>query len=163
MANQQGFTQKQVESAILAGLRSGGRDTRLSAGRAAERAATHRSILAHYREHAQESLSNGDHLQAAEKSWGAFAQTIKAIGADHRLSVSHHAGIVGVADQLTLLVGASDAVSGAVLRQGLAFARSLHQHFYENDLSNATVVANTGEVSEAIDLLQELFPPEQSP
>ena len=70
MAKHADFSDEQVKGAIRAGLREGRRPNRMSAGRAAERAATHRSIRSRYLEHAQESLAVGDYLQAAEKSWG---------------------------------------------------------------------------------------------
>jgi hypothetical protein len=120
-------------------------------------------MLARYREHARRSLNSGDYLQAAEKSWGAYAQTVKAIGADNQLSVSHHSEVVGVGSELAALVGTSDDVRGYALSVGLAFARSLHQHFYENDLSDRMVITSSDAVATAIDLLQELFPPEPYP
>ncbi len=132
----------------------------MSVGRAAERAATHRSILTRYREHARQSLDSGDYLQAAEKSWGAYAQTIKAIVSDHRWRATHHGSIIGVAAELASLAGHSDPEAGDVLRGGLAFARSLHQHFYEEDLPDGMVIASADNVAIAIDLLQELFPGE---
>ena len=162
MAKHSDFSEKQVVDSIRAGLKEGRRPARMSAGRAAERAQTHRSIRARFQDHAQQSLSSGDYLQAAEKSWGAYAQTVKAIVADRRLRATHHASIIGVADRLAQLVGTSDPVAGHVLSTGLAFARSLHQHFYEDDLSDETVIANSNEVIDAIDLMQELFEPESS-
>lgn len=154
------FSPQQVTDAIVAGLREGRQPARMSAGRAAERAATHRNILTRYREHAQQSLDAGDYLQAAEKSWGAYAQTVKAIGADRRFRVADHTSIVGVGSELASLVSLSDAVRGYVLAVGLAFAQSLHQHFYENNLSDRMVVTSSDAVGTSIDLLQELFPAE---
>ena len=157
MVEQSKFSVEQVAVAIRAGLREGRRQVSLSPTEAEDKAAVYRSNLAHYRQHVQTSLDAGDYLQAAEKSWGSYAQTIKVIGADHRLSIRHHGSVIGVADRLALLVGASDPPYGHVLSTGLVFARSLHQHFYENDLSDEMVVANSNEVNNAIDLMQELF------
>ena len=122
----------------------------------------HRGILSHYRQHARQSLADGDYLQAAEKSWGAYAQTVKTIGADHRLRIAHHAGIAAVASRLAALVRASDPVAGSALRYGLATARSLRQHFYENDLPDDEVIEAAADVATAIDLMQRLFPAEPS-
>ena len=155
------FTPQQVTAAIRNGLGSKA-NARLSTRRAAERSTAHRGILAHYRRHIQHSLDEGDYLQAAEKSWGAYAQTVKAIGADHRLRIAHHAGIVAVASRLASLTRESDPVAGNALRYGLATARSLHQHFYENDLPDDEVIAATADVAIAIDLMQRLFPTEPS-
>ena len=160
MTNPADFTPEQVADAIGAGLREGRRPARMSAGRAAERAATHRNIMARYRDHAQQSLASGDYLPAAEKSWGAYAQTVKAIGADHRFPVTDHTGIVGVGSELASLVSASDSVRGYVLSVGLAFAQSLHQHFYEDNLSDRMVITSSDAVGTTIDLLQEIFPSE---
>ena len=132
----------------------------MSVGRAAERAATHRNILARYREHAQQSRDAGDYLQAAEKSWGAYAQTVKAIVSDHRWRATDHGSIIGVASELAALAGHSDPEAGDILRHGLSTARSLHQHFYEEDLPDGMVIASADDVAIAIDLLQELFPGE---
>ena len=159
MAKHSGFSDKQVADAIRAGLREGRRPARMSVSRAAERAAAHRSIRARYQEHGQQSQSAGDYLQVAEKSWGAYAQTIKALVSEHRWRATHHSSIIGVADQLALLAGQSDAAAGETLRHGLSTARSLHQHFYEEDLSDQMVVTNAADVSSAIDLMQELFSP----
>ena len=153
------FHSPQVVAAIRSGIGSARQDDQLSPRRAAQRSAAHRRILAHCRQHISKSLNEGDYLQAAEKSWGAYAQSIKAIGADHRLRISHHAGIIGVASRLASLVRASDPVAGNVLRHGLATARSLHQHFYENDLPDDEVTA-AADVDTAVALLRQLFPPE---
>ena len=153
---------QQVSDAIRAGLREGRQPVDLSATEGAQQAMVYRRNLAHYRDHVQKSIDEGDYLQAAEKSWGAFAQTIKAVAADHRLRLTHHASIMGVADHLALLAGSVDTVAGQALRQGLLTARSLHQHWYEDDLSDTTVTTSSREVMAAIDLLQELFPADAS-
>ena len=111
---------------------------------AEDKAATYRSNLAHYRQHVQTSLDAGDYLQAAEKSWGSYAQTVKAIGADHQLSIAHHASVVGAGGQLAALAGGSDRLSGSILSNGLSAALSLHQHFYENHLPDVTVTDYVG-------------------
>lgn len=160
MAGSPNLSPQQVSDAIRAGLREGRQPVDLSATEGPQQAGVYRGNLAHYRGHVQKSLDEGDYPQAAEKSWGAYAQTIKAVAADHGLRVTHHASIIGAADQIALLVGSVDSAAGYVLRHGLSTARSLHQHWYENDLSDVTVTADTYEVMAAIDLLQELFPSE---
>ncbi len=160
MATHQNFSEQQVAAAIHAGLREGRRQVGLSPTEAEDKTATYRGNLYHYRQHVQTSLDAGDYLQAAEKSWGSYAQTIKAIGADHLLSITHHASIIGVAGQLADLANQSDQQNGVALADGLHIARSLHTHFYENDLPDSTVVTAAGRVATAIDLMQELFAPE---
>lgn len=162
MAGSPKLSSQQVGDAIRAGLREGRQPVDLSPAEASQQSTVYRGNLAHYRSHAQTSLDEGDYLQAAEKCWGSYAQTIKAIGADHMLRITHHASIIGAAGQLTALAADVDRESGLILRHGLSAARSLHQHFYENDLPNQIVVANVSDVSLAIDLLHELFPSEVS-
>ena len=162
MATHQNFTEQQVEAAIRAGLREGRRQVNLPAAEAEEKAATYRSNLAHYLQHVQTSLDAGDYLQAAEKSWGSYAQTVKAIGADHQLSIAHHASVVGAGGRLATLAGEADPVSGNVLRHGLSAALTLHQHFYENHLPDVTVIGYVEDVGITIELMQELFAPEDA-
>ena len=147
-------------AAVAAGLRRANRDVDLSPEDAARQVALYQNNLAHYRQHVWKSLDEGDYLQAAEKSWGAYAQIIKSIGADRQFALSHHGVIVGVAARLASLVGGFDPIAGDVLSSGLAYARSLHQHFCENDLPDEMVIASSEAVAAAIDLLQRLFPPE---
>ena len=150
------FAMQQVADAIRAGL-NGRADTEASPGEFEELSATYRGNLHHYREHVQKSLAEGDYLQAAEKSWGAYAQAIKIIGADHGLHIASHRSILRVADRLTALVGQTEDATAAALANGLLVARAMHTHFYENDLPGPTVVAGAGTVSTTIDLLQQLF------
>ena len=88
---------------------------------------------------------------------GAHAQTVKAIASDHHWRATHHGSIIGVGSELAALAGQSDLTDGEVLRHGLATARSLHQHFYEDDLPDGMVAASVVDVNTAIELMQELF------
>ncbi len=155
------FSAEQVAEAIRAGLPRRP-DIVLTEAEAAESTATYRDNLTHYREHVQESLAGRDFRQVAEKSWGAYTQTIKAIAADHRLRVRSHANILRVAEQLTSLVSSSDPDLGAVLDMGANSAHSLHIHFYENDLPNETVSRRAASTAEAIDVMQEIFGTERA-
>ena len=152
------FTDEQVVAAIRAAY-SPRWDTSLSQEDAAAHAATYRASLAHYRQHVQRSLDERDYLQVAEKSWGAFTQVIKAIGADHRIKLSSHVGIYRVAGELASLVGQLDPNAESALNNATGLVSSLHTHFYENNLTDAVVIQSAGTVSNAIDQLQDLFPP----
>ena len=155
------FTPQQVAGAVQTALRPGRPPVALSPGDAAGKAAAYRDNLAHYRRHAQKSLDEGDYRQAAEKSWGAYTQTIQAIAADHRLLVPTHSGILRVSGQLTDVVAQSgDRNTVIILTRGLIAARALHTHFYENDLPDDAVILSSADVATTIDLLQRLFPPE---
>ena len=152
------FTSEQVVAAIRAAF-SPRWDTSLSAEDAAAQAATYRANLDHYRKHVQRSLDESDYLQVAEKSWGAFTQIVKAIGADHQIKLSSHVGIYRVAGELAALVGQLDPDAEIALNIVTTSVHSLHTHFYENDLTDAVVIQSAGTVSDGIDLLQEYFPP----
>lgn len=151
------FTNAQVTAAIRAAY-SPRWDTSLSPADAVTHAATYRSIQAHYRRHIRLSLDDGDFLQAAEKSWGAFTQAVKAIGADHRIKLSSHVGIYRVAGELASLIASNDADAADALNRAAATASGLHMHFYENHLTAAMVTQSAGDVADAIDLLQDWFP-----
>ena len=145
-----------MADAIRAGLPNRS-DILLGEFEASELAATYRDSLGHYRHHVQKSLAEGDYRQAAEKSWGAFTQTIKAIAAEHSLRVCSDANILRVSEQLTSLVLNSDPDWGEILDNGSNSAHSLHIHFYENDLPDETVMRRTQSAAKAVDLLQELL------
>ena len=151
------FTAQQIDNARRTGLRIARRNYVLTPEEAAQKGATYRNNLAHYRNLAQKCLGEGDYLQAAEKSWGAYAQTIKSAGADYAMNVATHRNVLSVAQQLTALAATADAADAARLHSGFTSARSLHQHFYEDDLGAAEVERSVAEVMEAIDLLQRLF------
>ena len=155
---QPAFTDEQVVAAIRAAY-SPRWDTSLSEEDAAAHAGTYRANLAHYRRHVQRSLDESDYLQVAEKSWGAFTQVIKAIGADHRIKLSSHVGIYRVAGELASLVGQLDPDSENTLNDAATLVHSLHGHFYENDLTDTMVIRSAATVSDGIDMLQEYFPP----
>ena len=159
MSNAQpSFTDEQVVAAIRAAF-SPRWDTTLSKEDAASHAENYRANLAYYQEHVQRSLDESDYLQVAEKSWGAFAQTVKAIGADHRIKVSSHVGLYRIAGELAELIGQADPDVGRTLNTATGLVSSLHTHFYENNLTDAVVIHSAAAVSEAIDLLQNYFPP----
>ena len=157
-APQPTFTNEQVVAAIRTAF-SPRWDTSLSEEDAAAHAETYRANLAHYRQHVQRSLDEGDYLQAAEKSWGAFTQIVKAIGADHQIKLSSHVGIYRVAGELASLVGQLNPDAENMLNDTATLVSGLHTHFYEGNLTDAMVGQSAGTVSDGIDLLQEYFPP----
>ena len=152
------FTVEQVTAAIRAAF-SPRWDTSLTPDEAIDHAANYRFVQAHYRRHIRRSLDEGDYLQVAEKSWGAFTQTVKAIGADHHIMLSSHVGIFRVAGELAALIASSDADAAESLNNAVAAANGLHMHFYENNMPATVVTQSAAVVSDAIDLLQDWFPP----
>ena len=152
------FTVEQVTGAIRAAF-SPRWDTSLTPDEAVAHAANYRLVQAHYRRHIRRSLDEGDYLQVAEKSWGAFTQTVKAIGADHHIMLSSHVGIFRVAGELAALIAPSDADAAESLNLAAILVSGLQMHFYENNLPGSVVAQSAGAVSDAIDLLQDWFPP----
>ncbi len=122
-----------VAAAIRASFRMPS-DSEIAPGDAPALARTYRSIMDNCRQHGRQYLAAGDYRQAAEKSWGAFAESIKSIAADYGMKFSFHGTIISVASRLATLAAQDAPDAGEVLRHGLNSARSLHQHFYENDL-----------------------------
>ena len=132
-------------------------DSEIAPGDAPALARTYRSMMEEYRQHGRQYLAEGDYRQAAEKSWGAFAESIKSIAADYAMKISFHGSIISVASRLAALANRDDPDAGAVLRAGLHLARSLHQHFYENDLEPEVINLAADDVNAAIDLMQQRF------
>ena len=132
-------------------------DTELPNGQAATFAQNYRNSMNYYWRHGEEYLETGDYQQAAEKSWGAYAASVKSIAADHGMRISFHGSIVSVASALASLAAQDNSAEGAALRDGLSAARSLHQHFYENDLPGEEVEFSASRVGAAIDLMQQRF------
>ena len=152
------FTPHQITAAIRSQTGRGRPPVAMDPNDAAEKTAAYQDSLAHYRRHARQSLAAGDYRQAAEKSWGAYTQTIKAIAADHQSLIPSHAGIIRASEQLTRLVRQSGRGDlSLILDRGLVAARALHQHFYENDLPDDTVVVAFDDVAAALDLMQQLY------
>ena len=151
------FTPQQVDDAVRAGLRGSRRDFALSPGDAADKGDAYQGNLAHYRELAQRCLADGDYRQAAEKSWGAYAQTIKVIAAARGMNVETHRSLLRVAQELNALAGSADPAIADRLRMGFHIAQTLHQHFYENNLLDGEVDKAAADVLYAIGLLQARF------
>ena len=144
-------------AAVIRAAMRGRSDAELRPEDTARIAASYRRNLDYYRQHGRECLAAGDYRQAAEKLWGAYAQSVKSIAADYGMRISFHGSIISVGDALAALSAQDDPAAGEALDEGLARARSLHQHFYENDLSDRAVIRSSARVAEAIDLMQRRF------
>ena len=145
-----------VAAAIRAAFRVPS-DSEIAPGDGPALARTYRSMMEEYRQHGLQYLAEGDYRQAAEKSWGAFAESVKSIAADYAMKISFHGTIISVASRLATLAAQDEPDTGAVLRAGLHSARSLHQHFYENDLEPEVIDLAADDVNAAIDLMQHRF------
>ena len=101
---------------------------------------------------AEEEFQRGDLRQAAEKGWGAAAQTLKSIaelrGWDH---YAHwHLG-----DTISRL---SEERPNAGLLRGFSAAESLHRFFYESGLSRNAVRYYLDDVRTLVEGLRTLLP-----
>ena len=144
-------------AAVIRAAMRGRSDAELRPEDTARIAASYRRNLDYYRQHGRECLAAGDYRQAAEKLWGAYAQSVKSIAADYGVRISFHGSIVSVGHALATLTGQDDPDAGESLASGLDSARSLHQHFYENDLPDQAVIRSSGRVAAAIDVMQQRF------
>ena len=151
------FTPQRVDDAIRAGLRGGRRNYSLTPSEAADKSDAYQGNLVHYQGLVEKCLAEGDYRQAAEKSWGAYAQTIKVIAAAHGMNVANHRSLLRVASELNTLAGSSDPAFYARLRMGYHTAQTLHEHFYEGNMPDAEVISSAADVQDAIDLLQALL------
>ena len=143
-------------AAIRAAMR-GRSDAELRPEDTARVAASYRRNLDYYRQHGRECLAAGDYRQAAEKLWGAYAQSVKSVAADYGVRISFHGSIVSVGHALAILAAQDDSAAGDSLDSGLDAGRSLHQHFYENDLPDLAVIQRSHRVAAAIDAMQQRF------
>ena len=143
-------------AAIRAAMR-GRSDAELRPEDTARIAASYRSNMDYYRQHGRECLAAGDYRQAAEKMWGAYAQSVKSVAADYGVRISFHGSIISVGHALATLAAQDDSAAGDSLDAGLDAGRSLHQHFYENDLPDQAVIQRAHRVAAAIDAMQQRF------
>ena len=150
-------TNGQDAAAIIRAALRGRSDSELPPEEIHAFAQNYRNSMNHYWRHGEEYLEARDYQQAAEKSWGAFAASVKSIAADHGMRISFHGSIISVASALASLASQNDSAEGEALRDGLSAARSLHQHFYENDLPGEEVEFSASRVGAAIDLMQQRF------
>ena len=150
-------TAQQVDAAIRTGLRGNRRNFSLTPSEAADKGAAYQGNLAHYQGVVEICLADGDYRQAAEKSWGAYAQTIKVIAAAHGMNVANHRSLLRVANELNTLAGSADPAIANRLRMGYHMAQTLHEHFYEGNMPDAEVIRAAGDVRYAIGLLQTLL------
>lgn len=87
-------------------------------------------------DHAEKQLNHHDRVQAAEKIWGAVAQTLKAIGEQRGWEHRGHINIIFIGQQLSLEFGRFRE-----FERYLALAERMHQNFYENSWNEPSVRA----------------------
>ena len=85
---------------------------------------------------AVEEMERGDLRQAAEKGWGAAAQTVKALAESRGWEHHAHRHLSEAVSRLA--VGADNYP----LLRGYASAQALHTSFYEGGLSTEAIIDN---------------------
>ena len=95
-------------------------------------------------------LAEGDLLQAAEKGWGAAAQSVKAVAEQRGWRHSTHGDLFRAINRLT-----NEAADPSLHKQFLV-ANGLHNNFYEGELPRASVAAGLEDVEELVRNLQRL-------
>ena len=81
-------------------------------------------------------FSEGDLRQASEKGWGAAAQIVKAVAENWKGYGARHRGHQHL---IAMVAGLSMLDPAGGLDAKFREARSLHENFYENDLSESAV------------------------
>ena len=143
-----------VAAAIRAALRSVRGNTDLSPGYASDLSESYRNCAKHFVRRSRESIESGDYHKAAKMTWAAFAASVDAVAADHRMRISRHLDTSRVCGTLAVNL---DLHAKNTLHIGLHSARSLYQHIYDNYLEPDDVTYAAARVEAAIDLMQQRF------
>ena len=111
-----------------------------------------------FRDSAWEHLDKEDLPQASNKAWGLVAETVKAISAQHGGIIHTHRAIAEVVDELALLVANAGEPDTANWIHGVFLAASrLHINFYEDELSENSVIGGLMQCEELAELLRRRF------
>ena len=98
----------------------------------------------HFIRQADDELAKGDHLQAAEKGWGAVAHALKSIAEQRGWNHNKHLLLHDTAMQLF------DEFDKRELSLHYYAADSLHQNFYAN-------ILEWDEVQRSVEVVKELL------
>ena len=111
-----------------------------------------------FRDSAWRHLDEGDLPQASNKAWGLVAETVKDIAARHGAIIHTHRTIAAVIDELRLLVAnAGDPATARWINAIFLTAGKLHSNFYENELSEYSVLDGLMACEELSERLYALF------
>ena len=116
------------------------------------------ALARNFRNSAWQHLNDGDLPQASNKAWGLVAETVKDISAQHGRIIHTHLAIMKVVDELALLVASAGEVDTARwIGASLAIASRMHINFYENELSENSVIGSLIQCEELSALLYRRF------
>ena len=97
-------------------------------------------------------LAQGDLQQASEKGWGAAAQMMKAIADARGWEHGRHRHLHRIASRLRGETGDGD------IRRLFAVASTLHENFYENQMTAADIEQDLADVERLLEKLEALMP-----
>ena len=104
----------------------------------------------HLLERAQQSLADGDLIQASEKGWGAAAQAMKAAADRRSWQHNSHGALFQIASRLAAETG------DRRIRELFSLASALHTNFYEHWMPQDMVADNLESVAELVEKLEAL-------
>lgn len=99
---------------------------------------------------AEESVAQGDLLQASEKGWGAAAQMVKGVAQRRGWKHDGHRELYQVVNRLAQETGDRQ------IRIRFASASALHSNFYEHWMPREMVEDNLAEIREFVQMLDQL-------
>ena len=110
----------------------------------------HGQISATFLRRSRAYLSDGALLQASEKGWGAAAHAVKIYAAARELTYINHDDFRYVITELRLETHQDQ------IRSWESSANSLHQNFYDDDLSAQQIGYHLNNVAHLVDLIREI-------
>ena len=96
-------------------------------------------------------LSQGDLQQASEKGWGAAAQMMKAVAEARGWEHGRHRHLHQVASRLRSETGDGD------IRRLFAVASTLHENFYENQMTAADIEQDLADVERLLGKVEAIM------
>lgn len=112
----------------------------------------HQEICEQFLAHAEEEYRRGDHLQAAEKAWGAFAHCVNSIAIGKGWRVGTHRQLRDNAKRLI----DRDPEHAEKRRLLLGAVESLHVNFYKEFMTEDEVRHGIDDARELIEAVREL-------
>ena len=110
---------------------------------------THKTHSRRLMKHAREQLEKGDRLQAAEKSWGAVAHSLKIIARERGEPYRVHSDARRLMNKIAAQSRNKEAIRGK-----FAIAEGLHRNFYEDTRSIEELTQDLRSIEQILDLFE---------
>ena len=101
-------------------------------------------------QHAKEQLEKGDHLQAAEKTWGAFVHSVKDIANQRHWEYLDHGQLNPIIRALVHESGERRLINESQI------AQSLHRNYYNDEHELEEIAEMQQDVESALARLREI-------